>query len=254
MLKNFIKKLISENYRLYIRSIFPSQEEKNIIKKRKSFYSMFLSEGDLYFDIGANVGNRIGPVLSLNAKVVAVEPQKNCCRYLKMKFGNQIQIVNKGINSSGLAQKMFISNSHTASSFSSEWINSMLKSKRFDNDKWEKSEVIEMTTLDNLIKQYGIPQFIKIDVEGYEFEVLKSLSEPINYISFEYAIPEALTNIISSIRRLNDVNKNTVFNYSVGETMALKLNKWIGTREMIELIQSEEFIKTGFGDIYAKRN
>ena len=35
-------------------------------------------------------------------------------------------------------------------------------------------------------KEFGKPAFCKIDVEGYEYKVIKGLSEPLNTVSFEF--------------------------------------------------------------------
>jgi hypothetical protein len=40
------------------------------------------------------------------------------------------------------------------------------------------------------IKQYGAPRFCKIDVEAYEFEVLRGLSRRIEILTFEYQLTE----------------------------------------------------------------
>ena len=57
--------------------------QKKEMEKQLHFYREFTGPGDLCFDVGANTGNRIDPLLQLGAKVVAVEPQKNCYRFLK---------------------------------------------------------------------------------------------------------------------------------------------------------------------------
>ena len=109
--------------------------EKN--SKRKSFYGSFVEKSDLCFDVGANVGNRINPLLELGARIVAVEPQKGCCEILKYKFGNKIEIVNKGLGDSESIKKFHISTNNTLSSFSDEWIN-LTKNKRFKDYSWNK--------------------------------------------------------------------------------------------------------------------
>lgn len=56
------------------------------------------------------------------------------------------------------------------------------------------------------------------------------------------------------INRLHHLSDKYVYNYSVGESMKFALNEWIDYDTVIDYIQKETFIKTGFGDIYAKMN
>ena len=167
------------------------QEEINI---RKLFYGSLIKKNDLCFDVGANVGNRILPLLKLGAKVVAVEPQDGCCKILKHKFGKNIEIVTKGLGERDCIKNFHISNANTISSFSDEWIN-LVKKHRFKEYTWNKVIKLEMTTLNRLIEKYGMPKFIKIDVEGYELDVLKGLTIPVEIISFEYTVPEQINKV-----------------------------------------------------------
>ena len=111
-----------------------------------------------------------------------------------------------------------------------------------------------MTTLDNLIAIYGKPTFIKIDVEGFEHEVLKGLSQNVKFISFEYTVPEAITSVLDCIDRISTIDNqnNILFNYSVGETMEWALDEWLPVNEMKKEIKLDRFIQSGFGDIYSK--
>lgn len=51
---------------------------------------------------------------------------------------------------------------------------------------WTAPIKVETISLDTLIKQHGNPDFIKIDVEGYEYEVLSSLQTKQQAICFEW--------------------------------------------------------------------
>ena len=108
---------------------------------------------------------------------------------------------------------------------------------------FEKEEIVE---------EYGIPVFIKIDVEGFELEVLKGLSVPIKMISFGYTVPEQTSQAIACIKRLYSINSEIKCNYSVSDSMIYSLERWINTDEMIRFISSDIFIESGFGDIYVK--
>lgn len=200
--------------------------------KRIEFYQQFVNKNDLCFDVGANVGNRVETLLKIGAQVIAIEPQENCCKELNSQFGNQITIINKGLCEQKCIREFHICTStefefglSPVSSFSEEWISSCSKEKRFEQScKWDKTIEVEMTTLDNLIGEYGVPSFIKIDVEGYELEVLSGLSHPINMISFEYTVPEQITKIEQCVKTVEKFNPDILLNFSIGESM-----KWAQT-------------------------
>lgn len=239
-----LKSKISPNF-LRSKSYKKAQEEMN------SFYSSILEKGDLCFDVGANIGNRVEIFLKIGAKVVAVEPQNYCYKFLKKKFKNKIFIENKGLGSKEEEKDFYISNYSVLSSFSTDWIESV-KSERFKDSNWNKVIKTQMTTLDKLIEKYGQPKFIKIDVEGFELEVLKGLTHPIKMISFEYTVPEQTNRALECITLLEKIDPGILCNYSIGESMEFALNDWISPKEIINRIKTSEFLNTGFGDIYIK--
>ncbi len=256
--KNKIKYLIGDDV-IYIlkdikNKIWPGESYKEEMKeneKRRLFYSQFIHKGDLCFDVGANTGNRVSPLLQLGAKIIAFEPQGSCIKILKWKFGNKITVVPQALGAKEGSTNLYVSNFSGLSSLSPEWIDSV-KDTRFKNFEWSETQNVEVNTLDNAIKTYGIPKFIKIDVEGYEPNVLKGLTSSINLISFEYATPEQTENVIKCVKLIIAINQDVMFNYSVGESMQLTLNNWISGNEMLELVTKQSFIDTDFGDVYAK--
>lgn len=223
------------------------------ITERAAFYKQFVTKGDLCFDIGANIGNRVGPLLALGARVIAVEPNKNCCKMLRGRFGNRIEIVGKGLGNQVGIKKFYISNESTLSTFSEEWIESVNVS-RFSEFSWEETTLTEITTLDNMIVEYGLPAFIKIDVEGYELEVLQGLSHAIKMISFEYTVPEMTHKIAACINEVASISSNVSCNYSTGETMQWAQSQWMDTVAFLKYIQTDEFLSTGFGDVYIRHD
>lgn len=227
------------------------KEEKNNLQRRVAFYKQFLFPGDLVYDVGANIGNRVESFLDLKCKVVAVEPQPDCINELRRKFGNLIKIAEVGLGASESEKTMYISNANTISSLSEEWIKSV-KESRFSQYEWNKEIQIKLTTLDFLIKKYGSPKFCKIDVEGYELEVLKGLTSPIPFISLEYTVPEQLDNLLNCISYCNSLNGHYKYNYTKGESMKFELADFISFDEFTALIRTNKFIETSFGDIYLK--
>ena len=258
-IKSAVKGILGEvnvfRLREWKNGIFPnefSRREKEDMTRRIAFYSGFIAQGDLCFDVGANMGNRVAPMLAAGARVVAVEPQEFCQKVLRIKFGKKIEIVPMGLGPQDEVREMYISDANYLSSFSTTWIDSV-KKQRFSQNSWNTVKKIQMTTLDKLVEKYGAPAFIKIDVEGFEIEVLSGLTRPAKLISCEYTVPEQTDRAIACIRRIQSFNPAIECNYSVGESMAFEMDKFIGVEDMIRLINTPEFIATGFGDIYIRQ-
>lgn len=257
-MKALIKNILGKSIILKVRKIFPSGVQKEADRSakdeaqfRSKFYSTFIKSGDLCFDVGANRGNRVLPLLILGAKVVAMEPQADCIAHLKQKFGKKIAIVAKGLGEKESVKKFYVSNTSVLSSFSEEWIDSV-KENRFNAYTWSEPVDLEITTADKLIETFGLPSFIKIDVEGYELEVLKGLTYPVKMISFEYTVPEQIEKAIRCIDQIIKYNSNIECNYSEKEGMQWGMDKWLLPDEMKNFISSDAFIATGFGDIYVR--
>jgi FkbM family methyltransferase len=258
MVRQKIKKVLSNIGVLpvvlyYKKRIMPDKHDKkqaSLMPRYKKFYSKFIKKEDLCFDIGAHMGNRVDIFLDCGAKVVAVEPFLECYKYMKFKYGNSVTILNKGAGPDTEDREMFISDDPTTNSFSSDWVDKV-SAKRFKGREWKKKQKMKMTSLDELIKDYGIPAFCKIDVEGFELDVLKGLSQTIKTISFEYTVPEEIVLVTQCIDKLLALNPSYKFNYSVGETMALHLGSFLSAEEFKEITTQEAFIQSSCGDIYA---
>jgi hypothetical protein len=136
---------------------------------------------------------------------------------------------------------------------SKEWIE-CVKSEDgpFRDFNWDKKTVVETETLDALISQYGKPAFCKIDVEGFEYNVLQGLSRQIDALSFEFSMGVVNTTI-ECIEYLAGLGP-TVFNYSMGETMKLELPDYVDKSRITRILKNIPVEKSTGGDIYAKRN
>ena len=232
------------------RAIQPWGEPPRHRRAMLAFYSRFVGEGDLCFDIGANVGDMTEAFVGLGATVVAVEPQDVCVRRLRERYRNncRVKIVQKALGEKEGQAEMLLSNAHGLSSLSEEWVESVKASGRLSQYRWDTRVTVPVTTLDRLIEEYGQPVFCKIDVEGYEFEVVKGLSQAIKVISLEYS-PDFLDPAIRSVRRLSRMGMHW-FNYSVGESMRLSLAEWVGAERMCDILAAVPD-KIMCGDVYA---
>lgn len=219
-------------------------------RRMLQLYSAFVKPGDLCFDIGANVGTRTQLFLELGARVVAVEPQMVCLRKLQRHYGSdsRVILVPQALGRQPGEAEMLVSDAHTISSMSRDWINRVEASGRFGSHRWTSRVSVPVTTLDALIEEHGVPAFCKIDVEGYEAEVVAGLSRALPCVSFEFT-PEVMETAYACVDRLGELG-TTAFNYSLGETMELALPHWVDRVEMAETLRRLEESST-FGDVYA---
>jgi FkbM family methyltransferase len=228
-----------------------NKKKKEVDKRAAmiSFYQQWVKPRGLVFDIGANVGNRIDIFLEIGANVVAVEPQQHCVQILKEKFGNKIHIENIGLSNAEGILEFHIADESTISSFSKEFI-TKTGSSRFRRNEWKQTIQVPVSTCDRLIEKYGVPDFCKIDVEGFELEVLKGLNKKISALSFEYCVPEMADNLYACLERLNVIDPGASYNYSIGESFAMNLGQWLSFPEFLLHVNAKKFHKSLFGDIY----
>ncbi|MBL0014442.1 MAG: FkbM family methyltransferase [Flavobacterium sp.] len=99
-----------------------------------------------------------------------------------------------------------------------------------------------------MIETYGFPYFCKLDVEGFEWQVLSQLSHTIPVIEFEFTggFVENTVKIIAALNR-----KDAMFNYIRNENLKFKLKTWVSGEEMIDIILSLPKNRL-HGNIYVK--
>lgn len=236
-------------YVLCITHVLVAQDKINFIQQ-------FVAPDSLVFDVGAFIGSKTELYLVQKAKVICIEPQPYCCEILQKKFSDNPQVI---IEQVGLAQApgtltFFISsNSPSVSTFSPEWREKSRHAK--DGIRWDKAVTIKVDTLDHLIEKYGKPYFCKIDVENFEYEVLKGLSQPITYLSFEFHI-ETLHHAQRCLEYLETIGYQK-FNFAAGEHPQFILGQWVDKKTLVQEITRYKVIYFQqqhdplWGDIYA---
>ena len=217
------------------------------------FYAQFIGTRDVCFDIGANRGSRTKVFRRLASKVVAVEPQSLCMAVLRAVYANdaRVVLVNSACGAEPGMAKLHISpGMDVLSSLSDEWIRAVERSGRFKDASWTKEEACAVVTLHELIRTHGAPSFIKIDVEGYELNVLRGLKQPVRSLSFEFA-PERTDATIACIDQVAELGPSE-FNLSWNESFQLSLGSWVGRDEIVALLNSYRDNTEIFGDVYAR--
>ncbi len=209
------------------------QAIKNIIRnhKEESFYSTLISKGDLCFDIGANNGKKSKLMLATGAKVIAFEPQSSCFEYLSelKKKSSNFEFHQLAVGAKNESKKLHLSKKHSEiATLSDDFITNYTTEDVF----WSASEIVEVKSLDSLIADFGRPNYCKIDVEGYEFEILSNLHHTIPVIEFEFT--EKF--IVHTFRIIDGFDKKTVYNYILNEHLKFQLKDWIPATAIKEIL------------------
>jgi FkbM family methyltransferase len=249
-IKKFLKKKnvyyhlkYSGVFRLY-QAIFKPTEVKRH-RAEISFYKSFLPPCDLIFDIGAYDGHKTAAFLALSQRVVCCEPDEENFKVLKIRFRNKksrVIIENKAVSDKDGEARLHIH--HDASAFntlSDRWVELL---ENDNKEKWDEkirfvqTKTVTTTTLDHLIDKYGVPDFIKIDVEGFEQWVLKGLSHLISCLSFETLLPEYSGELQRCLSYVDQLCSAATYNIALHEKLLLDkfvnkpgLDKWLADQK-----------------------
>ena len=234
------------------RSLEERWRRERRIRRMRRFYAQFIKPGDLTFDVGANVGSRTGIFLQLGASVVSVEPQKECARTLFFSFhaNPNFHLVNKALGAANGRREMVSSNYSTTASLSRAWIDAA-KPASFQDISWGGPRQVPVTTLDSLIQEYGLPTFVKIDAEGFEYEIMQGLSRPLVALSLEF-IPTYLGPALQSINYLKRFGPLRL-NYALEERFEWVLDEWVTPDEIIAILEKHGgAAESIYGDVYVR--
>jgi FkbM family methyltransferase len=234
-----------------IRSLYIYYGDRPRAAAMDRLYSRFVRPGDLVFDIGAHVGDRIASFRRLGARVVAAEPQPAPVKVLRLLYGRSRDVVIEAVavgRNAGTVGMMINPDNPTISTASHEMVSAARDTPGWETQRWSRAIRVPVTTLDSLVARHGLPTFIKIDVEGFEYEVLAGLTQHVKSMSFEFTTIQRSV-AFACVERCVALGL-THFNAALGESQTLVHSDWVRGAEIAAWL-AELPHAANSGDIYA---
>ena len=207
--------------------------------------------GDLVFDVGSHVGDRIASFRRLGARVVAVEPHPALARLLRLLYGRDKDVAIEAVAVAAAPGRVALRvdpGNLMVSTASPEFEAAARRAPLWRGVRWEETVVAEATTLDVLIARHGVPAFIKLDIEGFEREALAGLSAAVAALSVEFTTIRRET-ALCCIATLAERGPYR-FNAALGETHRLVHPGWLDAPTISAWLSTLPEAANS-GDIYA---
>ena len=218
-----------------------------------ALYKRFVKAGGLVFDIGSHVGDRIAAFRRLGARVVACEPNPSLVPTLQRLYGQDDKVTLEPVAvgaAPGEIDMRINTDNPTVSTASRDFVKASQGAPGWEDQNWDKSIKVPMTTLDALIARHGAPSFIKIDVEGFEAEALAGLTQPVAALSFEFTTiqRDVARACVARCEKLGFVR----YNAALGESQALVHGEWQSADAIVRWLDGLP-MEANSGDVYAVR-
>ncbi len=131
-----------------------------------------IKKGDIVLDIGANIGfytKILSGLVGETGKVYAFEPDKKNFSYLQQNAGNlkNVELINKAVSDK----------TGMITLYQSDLLN--VDHKTYATENYTSKTEIECIALDDLIPDHKV-DFIKIDIQGFEYFAFKGMKEIFN--------------------------------------------------------------------------
>lgn len=218
-----------------------SARQRATFQEDLRLYRWLLPEGGaLCFDIGANIGEKTEAMLRSGASVVAVEPQPECVAELRARCSGlgPLTLLQAAVGPDGPFATLHRRSFHGRSSIRADWEAPVAVTLD-----------VPMVALDALVARYGRPYYIKIDVEGYESEVLATLSSSVPVVSFEWHRGEP-GRALACLNRLIGLGATSVA-ATVGESSRLLFGGWLPVH-YVRYRFAQLMAEAPYGDLYVR--
>lgn len=233
------------NFR-YLYRIFrlSNRRESELLTRQLSNFDL---KGKLVFDVGANIGSVTESLLNLGARVVAVEPNFSLLSEIQARCPKaaDLVILPVAISSRAAISKFYLSEYSGQSSFYDGWS---------DSEKSTQLVYVPTITFTEMINTFGTPYYIKIDVEGHEFDVVSGIPANVPLVSFEFHMnEERAREALKIIWKYKEVSIYSANILLEGESV-FYFSKWLDASELegkfLELCDKESGRSASYGQLF----
>lgn len=197
------------------------------------------------------MGDRVSSFRRLGARVVALEPHPLAFRALQLIHGadSAVTLIQAVCGANNEPVTLHVNSANpTVSSASNEFIKAANSAQNWQQETWDTTLKVQSITLERLLRRYGIPTFVKIDVEGYEAIILSRLETKIPALSFEFTTIQRQI-ALDCVRYLQAIG-DYKFNVSLGESCSMLYEQNQPAEQVRQLITQMDH-EANSGDIYA---
>lgn len=238
---------------LHVKKCYYAAESRLHLRRARGLFGHVCPRGSLVFDVGANLGQKTLIFVSLGARVISIEPERGCYEYVRRRFqGNdRVTALNVAVSDAPGRVSLFVSpQTPEISTLDRGWLTSGP-----DREKVGRIEEqpVDVMTLGQLVERFGAPDYVKVDVEGFETRVLRGLTMPVRHLSFEFHADD-LQSLVERCRIVAELGRYT-FNYTVANTYALALPAWVPADALVQSIGAlpgRSPAGQAWGDVFAR--
>ena len=151
-----------------------------MILNLSELYVKYNMKIDGIIHIGAHFGEEQNAYKSLGiSKISYFEPVGKTFKKLKERVGNDANLFNFALGNENKKIEMYVEEADAYG------CSSVLKpSDNYKNVKFNYGEIVQMKRLDDVEFDFGDYNFMNIDVQGYELEVLKGSVETLRHVDY----------------------------------------------------------------------
>ena len=216
-----------------------------------AFYSQFFQAGSRVFDVGANQGEYSEIFAGEGGRVIAIEPNTAySTRLTALARTNDIHPMFVAIGEEPGEATLNVCSKPGFSTMVDRHVDWIEESPDYKDVSWTHTLTVPVTTLGLLAKEFGEPEFVKIDVEGFEINVLRGMTFRPRNLSFEFG---ARRKGPSSVCLEHMGALNYRFRPIIGREYRFVTAEWMSLEEARAWLDSYSVEQGEYGDMFCHR-